>query len=145
MPDRAPALEQNRQRLAKTALFRFFLAAGSAQDVAHAVVALMARVLERLLALVGLGEVHRERPWPRPCVRIVEGDRPLDGVRPEQREALDHLQLIARAAIRRLVREVRGFDNESVAFPAPRAVAHVLTDAAWRVVRSVEWTRACVV
>src|SRR6516165_8858546 len=51
------------------------------EHVPHAVVALVTRVLERLLACVAYGQVHLPCPRARPCVRVVERHRPDDGVR----------------------------------------------------------------
>src|SRR5215813_9961375 len=86
-----------------------FLRTRGRQDVVQAVVALVARVLERPLLIGHLRQVHRERPRLRPRVRILEGDRPLDGVRSERLEALDQFQVFAGPAVGRLVREVRRF------------------------------------
>ena len=61
-------------------------------------------------------------------MRVVQGDGPFDCVRTDRREALHHAKLVARAAIRRLVREVRRLDDERVAFPVAAAIADVLTD-----------------
>src|SRR6185436_9317414 len=128
-----------------SALLGFFFGSGGTQDVAHPVVAFVAGVLKRLLALVSLGEVHRKRPRLRPGVRIVEGHRPLHRVGSQDREALGHLELVARSAVRRLVGEVRRLDHERVAFPMPSPVTDVLADAPGHVRTPIERDDARVV
>src|SRR6476469_9600135 len=74
------------------ALWCLLLGPRGAEDVAQPVVAFVARVVERLLALILLREVHRERPGTHPRRRIVGGHRPLHQTRSDRPEALDQPQ-----------------------------------------------------
>ena len=56
------------------------------------------------------------------------GSRPIPRVGPIGVKRSIILQLVARSAIRRLVGEVGGLDDQRVAFPAAARVAHVLPD-----------------
>ena len=60
-----------------------------------------------------------------PGGRVVERDRPFDRVLRRRPEPLDGLEPLGRAAERRLLEEVRGFDDERVALPVAARVAHV--------------------
>src|SRR5688572_4330184 len=100
--------------------------AGAAEDALHAVVALVARVLEQLLAGVHVG--NRERPRPGERAGIGDGHAVVDLARADAGEALDQLQVLGRAAVKHLVGEVAGLDHERVAVPARHRVAHPLAD-----------------
>src|SRR5262245_13701626 len=98
------------------------------ENVRQAVVALVAGVFERLLAVVHLRQIHRKRPGPGPRVRIVESDRPLDGVCRDRREPLGHLQVLARSAIRGLVREIRRLYDQRAPLEVTAGIAEIFAN-----------------
>ncbi len=69
---------------------------------------------------------------------IVERNRPFNRVGPERRETLHHPQLVAGAAIRRLVREVGGLDHQGRPLPVAAGVADVLPDRRREVRTAIE-------
>jgi len=104
-----------------------------AQDVAHRVVAFVARVLEEPVAVVA-SQRERHAPGTCPRLRIVNGRFVLDRVGARAREALNHLQRIAgghQTAVpghaNRPI-EVRGLHDQRVALPVTARDPHVLTD-----------------
>src|SRR5260221_10071865 len=85
-------------RVGEILLLRLLFGARRREDVFQPVVPLVARVLERLLAVVRLGEVHRKGPRPGPRVGVVKGHGPFDDVGRNRLEPFDHLQMLALAA-----------------------------------------------
>src|SRR5262245_48337243 len=88
-----------------------------AKDVAQRVVAFVARVL--VDEAVGRRPRVLRAPRPGPRRRIVDRELVAQRVRASAREALDDVQVFARAAEAGLVAEVRGVDDQRVAFPSP--------------------------
>src|SRR5262249_27325634 len=86
-----------------------------AKNVAERVVAFVARVLEEPLA----GDRPRllAGPRPHPRVRILDRETVAQRLCIDPREALDDVQVLARAAEACLVGEVRGVDDERIALP----------------------------
>src|SRR5713101_5135575 len=85
-------------------------------------VALVARVLVHQLA--ALPQRKLRRPRTRPRRRIVGGEAVVDRVGVDAREALDEVQMFARASEFDLLRKVDRVDDERGAFPVSARIAH---------------------
>src|SRR5207244_3595972 len=96
------------------------------ERVLHAVVALVARVLEEWT----VGVKHRKlcAPRLRPRLRVFDSELVQDPVRGDAREAFDDVQRVAGSLDRDLVVEVRRVDDERVAFPSPARIAAKLAN-----------------
>src|SRR5712692_2720431 len=70
------------------------LGAGARQDTLHAVIALVAGVLEERIGRTSQGD--HQAPRFRPCLRVVDRDFVFQTLRSTSGEALDHMQLFAR-------------------------------------------------
>src|SRR5437899_12577847 len=89
-----------------------FSEARTPQDVAERVVAFVARVLEQQVAG---GRPHLfTRPRPLPRGRIFDAEPIAERLRIDSREALDDVQVLARAAETRLVGAIRRIHHERV-------------------------------
>src|SRR4051794_11617736 len=98
----------------------FFFDTRGAQDVRQAVVALVASVLVN--GTLRLQERHFSRPRPGPGRGVVHGEGVGDGVGPDAREALRHLDGRGRIPEAHAIVEVRRFDDERVALPVAARV-----------------------
>ena len=105
-----------------------FVGASAAEDVPHRVVSLVTGVLENLCLLAVALQRDTNRPRLRERGRVVNGDRVVDRVGANPREAFDQPQRLARSPEVGLVREVRHLDNQRVAFPVTAGVTQILTD-----------------
>src|SRR3974390_418722 len=94
----------------------FFLRPGAAEDVGQTVIAFMTgKLINR-----AKGRPHRQlhAPGLGPRGRIFHRELVQDRVLAGAREALHHVEILARSAEVGLAREIRGGHNERVALPA---------------------------
>src|SRR5438552_467513 len=112
--------------------FSFFLSR-AAEHAGERVVAFVAGVLVETLGR----RVPRIFAGPRsvPRRRILDSEAIEERPRIDAREALDDVQVLARAAELRLVREVGRVDDERIALPMPDRVAHPFADGRRQVLR----------
>src|SRR5438552_358829 len=100
------------------------------ENAPHRVIALVARVLEQWA--VGPGHRRSDGPWPGEGRRGVDRELVVEIVGAGSRQAFDQPHAGAkaggRAALEHPVVEVRGFHDESIAFPVPTRVAQPLAD-----------------
>src|SRR4029450_13481361 len=112
---------------------RLVFGAFAAQDRGEHVVAFVALVRQQLEAR-GCNPRDRQLPRSRVGLGIVDGHFVLKNVLLGPGEALDQFhvgamtQTVAVGPDARLVREVRGFDDESVPFPMAARVAEILAN-----------------
>src|SRR5262249_41211703 len=92
-----------------------------AKDIGEPVIAFMARVLVNRAGY--LPEWNGRRPGSSPRMGVVNGKTIVDCVRVDAREALDHVKAAGGIPELNLVVEVRGLDDERVAFPVAAGIA----------------------
>src|SRR4051812_11852619 len=96
------------------------------QNVLHGVIAFMAGVLVNVPARRRPRHLTRPRPFPRR--RVLYRETIQQRLVIHTSEPLHHVQVLRRSAEPRLVGEIRGVDNERVAFPMSHRIAHPLPD-----------------
>src|ERR1700716_2132017 len=89
-------------------------------------------VIDSVLLLILLREFLRDRPGARPHGWVLDRRHVVKRGRIGTGPALDHMQVLARAAIVRLRAEVGDVDHQRVAFPAAARVAEPLADPRWQ-------------
>ena len=99
---------------------------GAAEDVAQRVVGFVARVLEH--QVVGRRPRLLAGPGPYPRLRILDRELIPERLRVDAREALDDVQVLARASEAGLVGEVGRVDDQRVALPPADGVAEPFPD-----------------
>src|SRR5262245_2869040 len=107
-----------------------FLAAGllggahGAERIHHGIVPFMARVFEdRARSLL---HWDFRSPWPLKRLRIIDGESIQQRVRIDSCESFNQTHVLAGASEVRLVRKVRGLDDEGIAFPMTARISEPL-------------------
>src|SRR5262245_25003690 len=95
--------------------------AGDFEDIEHAPVVLVTRVLQQL----ALRRTHRQQHRPRllPGCRIADREPQLEPIGADARVSLDEMQIRRRSTVVVLAVEIRRLDDERVAFPVAAGVA----------------------
>src|SRR5947199_8828283 len=123
----------------------FFARPRPTQDVAHAVVSLMACVFHELVLVVVSVEREHPRPLPRPDRGIVHGEAVLERRGGDAGVPLGQFQPAARPEKRCASIEVRRLDDERVTFPATLRIAKPQREAGSHVLAGSGGDDACLV
>src|SRR2546422_5107297 len=113
-----------------------FFRPGPGEGTEHSVVALMAGVFE----YPALGFRHGNLYGPRlcKCRRILDCELVEKRIRIHAPETFDETHVLARSPESRLVREIRGLDNQGLAFPMAARVSLPQPDILWKMRTAIE-------